>query len=248
MSRKVKETVPDLKLVDGETPTANATAASNGSTPSDAVDYAALWVDNELGDPITTTVVSTVDVGRPKPFFRTIRDPASRRRTRSYVYKPEGAIGEETYIINPSMYQQFDTEAQPCQLVTVVYRDGTPLIWPIKIPKEGMKDVEAWISARRAAKVAFDKWIKLLWVRKTYRWRDATPGYAPDPDISKLPPFNDLIKLAFGPTGVIRDENHPIYQSEVVGGAPANWTMTITMTIATTSHDDADLGLARAAV
>jgi hypothetical protein len=217
MTKRAKET-PDLKLVDGKEP-ANTADAPNGLL-ADAVDYEALWVDNELGDPITTTVINTVDVGRPKDFFRTIRDPSYRRRTRIYVHKPEGAIGEETYIINPSMYQQFDTEAQPCQLVTVVYRDGTPRIWPIKLPKEGMKDVEAWISARAAAKRAFDEWLKILWVRKTYRCKPATPGYAPDPDISKLPPFVDLIKLAFGPTGIIRDETHPIYRDNVLGAPP----------------------------
>ena len=25
--------------------------------------------------------------------------------------------------------------------------------------------------------------------------RDAQPGYAPDPDYSKLPPFNELVRL-----------------------------------------------------
>jgi hypothetical protein len=38
------------------------------------------------------------------------------------------------------------------------------------------------------------------------------PGYAPDPDFSKLPPFNDLVKLGFGEYGVIRDTTHPIYR------------------------------------
>ena len=40
----------------------------------------------------------------------------------------------------------------------------------------------------------------------------ALPGYAPDPDFSKLPPFNDLVKLGFGEYGVIRDTTHPIYR------------------------------------
>jgi hypothetical protein len=54
------------------------------------------------------------------------------------------------------------------------------------------------------------KWVKLLWVGRAYRTRDAQPGYAPDPDYSKLPPFDELVKLAFGEHGIIRDENHPI--------------------------------------
>ena len=33
--------------------------------------------------------------------------------------------------------------------------------------------------------------------------REAQEGYAPDPDISKLPSFNELIKIAFGENGII---------------------------------------------
>jgi hypothetical protein len=45
------------------------------------------------------------------------------------------------------------------------------------------------------------------------------PGYAPDPDWSKLPPFNDLVKLAFGEHGVIHDTSHPVYRE--LFGMPA---------------------------
>lgn len=49
--------------------------------------------------------------------------------------------------------------------------------------------------------------------------RDAQPGYAPDPDFSKLPPFNELVRLAFGEQGIIRDKSHPIYR-ELYGIRP----------------------------
>ena len=58
--------------------------------------------------------------------------------------------------------------------------------------------------------------------------RDAQPGYAPDPDWKKLPAFNELVKAAFGPHGVIQDTTHPIYRELM--GAPA-----------TIDDDDADL-------
>ena len=220
MSRKAEETVPDLELVDGKEPAANATVAPNGSTPADAIDFASLWIDPQLGDAITSQSFHTVVAGKPKDFFRTVPDESYRKRTQIYVHKPEGAIDEQVYIVAPAMHGRID-EAQPCVLVTVVYRDGLPRIWPIKLPKEGMRDNDAWISARAAAKAALDKWTKIVWVRRTYKTREALPGYAPDPDFSKLPPFEDLIRLAFGVAGVIRDESHPVY-CELFGvpGAP----------------------------
>jgi hypothetical protein len=61
--------------------------------------------------------------------------------------------------------------------------------------------------------------VKLLWQRRAFTTREAMPGYAPDPDWSKLPSFNELVKLAFGAHGIIRDTNHPIYR-ELFGEAP----------------------------
>jgi hypothetical protein len=86
-------------------------------------------------------------------------------------------------------------------------------------PREGEKDNAAWSSARSAARTAIDKWVKLVWAGRSYLTRDAQPGYAPDPDWKKLPAFNELVKAAFGPHGVILDTDHPIYRELM--GAPA---------------------------
>ena len=111
-------------------------------------------------------------------------------------------------------------EARPCTLVAVVYRDGTPRLWPLKFPRDGERDNEAWTSARSAARKAMDRWVKLVWSSRTYQTREAQPGYAPDPDWSKLPDYNELVKLAFGEKGIIRDESHPVYR-DLLGSAPS---------------------------
>ena len=45
-----------------------------------------------------------------------------------------------------------------------------------------------------------------------------TDGYAPDPDYSKLPSFDELVTLAFGANGIIRNKEHRIYKD--LFGAP----------------------------
>jgi hypothetical protein len=199
-------------------------------TPGDAADFTSLWLDPGLGDGITGTSYHAIVVGKPKDFFRTVPDAAYRRRTEIYTHKPEGAIEDQHYIIAPAMRGRIE-EARPCTIVTVIYRDGTPRLWPIPAPRDGERDNEAWISARRAAKAALTKWVKLVWQRRSYKTRDAQPGYAPDPDFAKLklPPFDNLVALGFGESGVIRDENHPIYR-ELFGSAPVK-----------TDDDDADI-------
>jgi hypothetical protein len=180
--------------------------------PDDATDFESLFRDPSLGDGITDTNFTTISIGKPKEFFRTVPDPAYRRRTEIYRHKPEGVIDESFYLIDPAM-QGFIDEARPCTLVTVIDRLGVPQLWPIGLPKDGGKDMKAWASARVAAKVGFDKWVKIVWVKNAYKTREALDGYSPDPDYSKLPPFLKLVELAFGAEGVIRDKSHPIYQN-----------------------------------
>ena len=123
--------------------------------------------------------------------------------------KPENTIDEQTYIIDKPMHGVIE-EARRATIITCVYRDGTPRLWALKLPKDGEKDYEAWVSARSAAKTAMEKWVKLVWVKSAYMTRNAQEGYAPDPDWDKLPPFAELVKLAVGEHGIIRDKNHPV--------------------------------------
>jgi hypothetical protein len=97
-----------------------------------------LWLDPALGDGFVDVHYHRVTVDKPRDFFRTHPDKAYRRRAEIYTHKPEGAIEESHYILAPSMHGQIP-EARPCTLVTVIYRDGTPRLWPIKFPKEGKR-------------------------------------------------------------------------------------------------------------
>jgi hypothetical protein len=179
--------------------------------PRDALDIQALWSDTGLGDGITDTCSPSVLIGKPRDFFRTHPDKEYRRRTEVYTHKPEGTIEEQYYIIAPAMQGQIP-EARPCTLVTVVARDGSARLWPITFPKDGEKDNEAWRTARVAARNAIERWLKIVWVTRAYLTREAQPGYAPDPDFGKLPPFNDLVRTALGEHGIIRGSNHAIYR------------------------------------
>jgi hypothetical protein len=187
-------------------------------TPDDAIDIEALWMDPALGDGLTDTSWTKIPIDKPRDFFRVHPDPSYRRRTEVYTHKVEGEPEETHYIIAPSMRGRL-MEARPCILAACVYRDGRPRLWPLKFPRDGEKDNTAWTSARSCARAAIDKWVKVVWVKGSYQARDAQPGYAPDPDWKKLPEYNELVRLATGPHGIIRDTAHPMYRELM--GAPA---------------------------
>jgi len=104
-------------------------------------------------------------------------------------------------------------EAAPYTLAVYIYRDGTPRIWPLRLPKEGERDNEAWSSARAAAKASLTKWVKLLWQGRAFVTREAKPGYAPDPAWEKLPPIEELIFKAIGEKNILRDSSHSMYRN-----------------------------------
>ena len=174
--------------------------------------------NSALGDGLADTSWQTIPVDKPKDFFRVHPDPDFRRRTEIYAHKTEGQIDTAYYILGPEMRGRLE-EARPCILVTCIYRDGSPRLWPIMFPRDGEKDNTAWTSARSAARAAIDKWVRLVWAKRSYLTRDALPGYAPDPDWKRVPPFNELVRVGLGPHGVIQDTNHPIYRELM--GAPA---------------------------
>jgi hypothetical protein len=181
-------------------------------TPSgDDADIRELWTDDGLNDPLTTERYHKVPIGKSKSFFRTHPDKKYRRKCEILVLKSENSIGEEYYLIGPKMKGKID-EARPCTLVTVVDRLGYPRLWPLLEPRDGENDNDAWISARAAARQGLEKWIKILWKGRAFVTREAEKGYAPNPDWSKLPPFSELIRTAFGEHGVIRDESHAVYR------------------------------------
>jgi hypothetical protein len=187
--------------------------------PEDALDIDSLWLDPALGDGLINVHYHNIPVDKPKNFFRVNPDPAYRRLTEIYVHKVEDQIEEQTYIVDKSMRGVID-EVRRATLVTVVYRDGSPRLWPLKLPKDGERDNEAWVSARAAAKTAMTKWVRLVWQKRTYLTREAQPGYAPEPDWSKLPSFDELVRLGFGESGIIRGHDHPVVR-DLFGAAPA---------------------------
>jgi hypothetical protein len=198
--------------------TADLKVVGTATPAPDAADLSDLWLDPALGDGLTDVVLHSIPVGKPRDFFRVHPSKDFRRQGEIYTHKPEGQIEEQHFLITKSMWGRIE-EARRCTVVVCVYRDGNPRLWPLKTPKSGEKDNEAWSTARVAARNAIDRWVKLVWIGRSYQTRDAELGYAPDPDWTKLPSWDQLVDLGFGPHGVIRDTNHPMFRS-LVGAAP----------------------------
>ena len=117
-------------------------AGGNGAAPAipDAADIEALWLDQSLGDGIVDAHYHSVPVGKPRDFFRTVADPSYRRRTEIYTHKVEGAIDARSLHHRARACAVRFRRRGRVTIVTVVYRDGSPRLWPIKFPRDGEHD------------------------------------------------------------------------------------------------------------
>lgn len=179
---------------------------------SDTDDLADLWEDDGLGDPLAVNHVHNIPFNPPRDFFRTCPDRKYRRQTWVYTHKSENAVDKQYFIVPKPMRDKIP-EARPCTIVTVVDRAGMPRLWGLMSPRPGESDNTAWSTSRDVARDGLTRWTKLVWQGRQFISRFADAGYAPDPDWSRLPPFEELVRTALGPDGVIRDEQNRAYRA-----------------------------------
>jgi len=191
--------------------TPQAEQSFDGST-SDTDDIEALWEDDGLGDPLAVTHIHQIDIDKPRDFFWAHPDRKYRKKTWVYVHKPEKVFKPQYFIVDKPMRDKVP-QARPCTLIVVVDRAGVPRILPLFSPRPGENDYDAWITLRSVVRESFTQWVRLVWVNGGYQSIVADKGYAPEPDFSRLPTFNKMIKLAFGPDGIRRDEENRAYRS-----------------------------------
>jgi hypothetical protein len=192
----------------------------NGAVPADANDLAALLRrEPDRQDPLTVVRHHEVPLGAPRDFFRTHPDLDYRMVREVYVPKSENAM-KIFHLVGPRVQGQI-VGARPYLLITCVDREGAPRIWPIPQPRDGERENPSWATQISIARDGLTKWTRFEWAGKGYISVTASPGYAPEPQWNKLPPFEELIAAAFGPHGVIWDKDHPAYQSAMGVPEPA---------------------------
>lgn len=199
---------------------AEITAENLKKSGADLSSIDRLFRPSPMGNLLTTTSYNSIVVGKPRDFFRVIKDEKYHAHVELYCHTTEGTSDKTFYIVAPEMDGRIG-EARPYYLITCVDRVGTPRLWPLRLQKDGENENEAWTSARRAAKLATDKWLRIRWERRSYVTVEASENYAPDPDITSLPSLSELVALGFGPHGVISDENHSVYR-ELYGLSSGN--------------------------
>ena len=152
----------------------------------------------------------TVPVRKPnrQDFVRVHPDPAYRLTPTAII---ELNDDNETYLLSPTMAQQLPGEFSVVTLHTTINRQGAIHLWPVKLPGEDGRQLEAHRSAAEAAERAMERWVRVTWNKSTRAYNIfETTGDHPEPvwpDVS----FEEILKIAFRDRYVDRVD-HPLVQ------------------------------------
>ena len=116
-----------------------------------------------------------------------------------------------TYLIDKALLTIFDGYFNPAILVTTISRQGALFLWPLKLPKINGRD-NAWFqTAREAAEMAKESWIKVMpdFSLKKYKITNAINNL----DEPKWPvlSFEAILKKVLA-NSLIDNEDHPVIQ------------------------------------
>lgn len=150
--------------------------------------------------------LTVIQVRKPakQEFIQVHPNPEFSIETAVLEFKEEN----ETYLVDPSLWNELPGELIPKILYTTLNRQGVLRLWPIRLPDEEGK-LDDWNqSALESAAIAKKSWVRVSSNRSAgmYETFEATGNHDdPEwPDIS----FTDILKIAFK-NQYIDDWNHP---------------------------------------
>jgi hypothetical protein len=155
----------------------------------------------------TTEILSHIPLRKPNrhEFFRTRPEPQMWFDTGIFEDKEE----REVFFVAPAMREALVGEIRPVILVPTITRQGVLLLWPLKLPMEGMRHNSWSETSREAAEMAKEKWIRLAPDMGLGGYRIyVAEGELSEPQWPDKP-LNEIMQIAFRDR-IVDSENHPV--------------------------------------
>ena len=130
------------------------------TTPFDPFDPANLRLSQSFTETVgVKKLLTTIPVRKPSPqeFVRVHPAPEYRENFPIIELKDE----REEYIVTNSLVPELIGEFVTKTLFTAINRQGTVFFWPVRLPNPDGKDLDWWRSAREAAELAMNDWVRV---------------------------------------------------------------------------------------
>lgn len=210
-----EHTINNVKQSDSEdcNTDKNSSAVNTGTTISvtlpDPFDPSRFAVNSTAMSEIGVTkelVACPVRKPNKQEFVRVNPDSAYHLRACILELKDE----RETYLVVPDVAAMLPGETRTVDLRLAASRQGAIFIWPVPFPRIDGRDSPWSTSARAAAAIAEQKWVRII----SNMGQGAYDVY-PAPAAVGSPSWpnksmRDILAIAFGEAFTVRDAGHPV--------------------------------------
>jgi hypothetical protein len=115
----------------------------------------------------------------------------------------------EWFLLTPAVAEVLFGESKLVALTACMTRQGLIFLWPIPVTVGGERE-NAWhATARQAAEIAKNKWVRMQSNRSSGQYDVTTSIAIPDPVWPKHT-LQDLLRIAFGGDRLIQSTDHPV--------------------------------------
>lgn len=179
-------------------PTPDPLNRASGHVPDIFDDLEALKVGQDFAKTgAAPTLLRQVPVRRPKAtdWFRVCPDPEYRQTLTLMEDKEEG----EVFIVAPRMREELCDEPtlHHYEVFTAINSNGTVFIFPVRLASPDGKWNSWHRSQHDAAELATSQWIRMISNKDLGGYNLRTSVRKAEPDWSALPPFKELLRIAF---------------------------------------------------
>jgi hypothetical protein len=195
---------------DSDDPVANLAQTDLGTSPPDVFsDLSKLRLPQNFETVGVTPVLMTVPVHKPSKteFIRVHPDD----QLDAFILETDD---RKIYFVLPECGAQLGDDLKAVTLFRVMTRQGVELLWPVALPPEGRAPMAWHTSAREAADLARDHWIRLRADMSLGAYRvDMASGDLGDPKWGSHA-LQELLRIAF--RGLTIDSvDHPVVRRQL---------------------------------
>jgi hypothetical protein len=182
----------------------------NNTAASDPFDPANLRLNQDFAETAgVKKLLTTVPVRKPlnQDYVRVHPDPAFRDTFPILEWKAE----KELYIVTAGLVSELAGEFTAQTVHTAINRQGTIFLWPIRTVGPDGRDMNWWRSAREAAELAMNSWVRVKsnTAEGFYEIWPAPAGIKIEEPTWPELTFWELVKIAFKDRLIDRPD-HPV--------------------------------------
>ena len=167
-----------------------------------------LRITGDINDVGAEKLLLRIPVRKPnkQEFYRVSVDPDYRLICAIFELKDE----QEVYLVTPAALHALAEDLRHVELVLCINRQGAIFFWPVPVPAPDGRTNSWHQSAREAAALAKDGWIRMVanMSEGSYSVYRAT-GAIPDPVWPEMS-MTEMLQLAFKDGRLIDKEDHPV--------------------------------------